>query len=504
MPTANLTRDRPSDMQPQSTAADNVHPLERVTATTSDREIEHPSLAGENARDRATTISDSEAEADTTEEVFKEHFDVEDGSQISCGEEPGPDEDEERADMGHGSQSTNTTTHPLSTTTAQQAAMRCQRRMEIIRGRRNAREAGARGRERAGTPVARLPTQGSQSARQPTLQQGVKTDMGQANDAAEATDVNHGRQTGLGGLGNADAERVDSDTMEEGAAIIVRTGQDGPRNKRRKKITVFIKQWARCYAPTCRFGIYSSQMVESINNAIKKIRILPVGFLLCVGIGLLALSLTPADAMYATSADLNREGTCYRGQFDYGESSDFDYGMVAQVPSGDFNSGKGCGRCYEVSCMDHPSCLEGSVLVRAVGQNGDFNLNFAAWDRIVADRAAGRVEIDYRSVDCPSNGGMKVRLVDDSNSYNFALQILGAAWSGGVENVELSNDGSQWSSMTTYRWGATWVLNPAKDVVDAGRPVSVRVTGGGQQVVLQDVIPSGWSAGTTYESGTNF
>ncbi|CAI5523794.1 unnamed protein product [Closterium sp. Naga37s-1] len=250
--------------------------------------------------------------------------------------------------------------------------------------------------------------------------------------------------------------------------------------------------------------------------------------LLCVGFVLLALVLTPADAMYATSADLNREGTCYRGQFDYGESSDFDYGMVAQVPSDDFNSGKGCGRCYEVSCMNHPSCLEGSVLVRVVGQNGDFNLNFAAWDRIVADRAAGRVEIDYRSVDCPSNGGLKVRLVDDSNSYNFALQILGAAGSGGVENVELSNDGSQWTSMTTYGWGATWVLNPhrgkgklrfwgsevafcvclfrdaAKDVVDAGRPVSVRVTGGGQQVVLQDVIPSGWSAGTTYESGTNF
>ncbi|CAI5974738.1 unnamed protein product [Closterium sp. NIES-65] len=233
-------------------------------------------------------------------------------------------------------------------------------------------------------------------------------------------------------------------------------------------------------------------------------RVSKVGVLLCVVIILLALALAPADAMYATSADLNREGTCYRGQFNYGESSDFDYGMVAQVPSGDFNSGKGCGRCYEVSCMNHPSCLEGSVLVRAVGQNGDFNLNFAAWDRIVGDRAAGRVEIDYRSVDCSSNGGVKVRLVDDSNSYNFALQILGAAGSGGVENVELSNDGSQWTSMTTYGWGATWVLNPAKDVVDAGLPVSVRVTGSGQQVVLQDVIPSGWSAGTTYESGTNF
>ncbi|CAI5939985.1 unnamed protein product [Closterium sp. NIES-64] len=61
--------------------------------------------------------------------------------------------------------------------------------------------------------------------------------MGRANEAAAATDVNHGVVTGLGGPGNADAERVDSDTMEDAAGIIVRTGQDGPRYKRKKKIT---------------------------------------------------------------------------------------------------------------------------------------------------------------------------------------------------------------------------------------------------------------------------
>ncbi|CAI5988930.1 unnamed protein product [Closterium sp. NIES-64] len=46
----------------------------------------------------------------------------------------------------------------------------------------------------------------------------------------------------------------------------------------------------------------------------------------------------------------------------------------------------------------------------------------------------------------------------------------------------------------------------SSDVVDKGRKLSVRVTatGGGQQVVLQDVIPSKWSSGKIYESGTNF
>ncbi|CAI5494287.1 unnamed protein product [Closterium sp. Naga37s-1] len=177
-----------------------------------------------------------------------------------------------------------------------------------------------------------------------------------------------------------------------------------------------------------------------------------VGGLLCVGFVLLALALSPADAIQAALGDLNREGTCYWGQFSYADSPYFDKGMVAQ------------------------------------------------------DRNVGNVEIDYRSVDCPSSRTMAVRIENNSNVYNFVVQILGAAKSGGVEKVEISNDGKQWKSMTNNGWGATWTLNPAKDIVDKGRKVSVRVTatGGGQQVVLQDVIPSKWSSGKTYESGTNF
>ncbi|CAI7806580.1 unnamed protein product, partial [Closterium sp. NIES-53] len=275
MPTANHTRDRPCDLWPKSAAADNVHPSDHVTATPT----ELPSLAGENVGDMLTIMSDSQAEADT-KEVFMEQFDVEHGSQISCGEEPEDDEVEECTDMGHCSQANTTTTQRLSTTAAQQAAMRRQQRMEIIRGRRNATEGSARGLECGDSPAAQLPTQGSQTVRRSTSQQGVSPAMGRANEADSATDVNHAEETGLVGLGSADAQREDSDNMEEGANIVVRTGQDAPRYKRKKKITVFIKQWARCYAPTCRFGIYSSQMVESINNAIKKIRILPVSYVM--------------------------------------------------------------------------------------------------------------------------------------------------------------------------------------------------------------------------------
>ncbi|CAI7879948.1 unnamed protein product [Closterium sp. NIES-53] len=200
MPTANHTRDRPCDLRPQSTAADNVHPSDHVTATPS----ELPSLAGENVGDMLTIMSDSQAEADT-KEVFMEQFNVEDGSQISCGEEPEDVEVEEGTDMGHCSQANTTTTQRLSTTAVQQAVMRRQRRMEVIRERRNATEGSARGLERAESPAAQLPTQGSQTVRPPTLQQGVSPAMGRANEAAKATDVNHAVETGLVGLGSADA-----------------------------------------------------------------------------------------------------------------------------------------------------------------------------------------------------------------------------------------------------------------------------------------------------------
>ncbi|CAI7811669.1 unnamed protein product [Closterium sp. NIES-54] len=115
MPTANHTRDRPCDLRPKSAAADNVHPSDHVTATPT----EPPSLAGENVGDMLTTMSDSQAEADT-KEVFMEQFDVEDESQTSCREEPEDDEVEECTDMGHCSQANTTTTQRLSTTAAQQ------------------------------------------------------------------------------------------------------------------------------------------------------------------------------------------------------------------------------------------------------------------------------------------------------------------------------------------------------------------------------------------------
>ncbi|CAI5473950.1 unnamed protein product [Closterium sp. Yama58-4] len=177
--------------------------------------------------------------------------------------------------------------------------------------------------------------------------------------------------------------------------------------------------------------------------------------------------------------------------------------MVAQVPAGKFDNSKGCGTCYEVSCTGR-ACKGGSVKVRAIGQAGEnFNLDTPVWNKLVGGQG-GQVEVTYDQVDCSSSGGMAVRLMPDAGQYYFALQIFGAARRGRVEKVEISKDGSDWKSMTNNGWGATWVLNPATGVVDAGRAVSVRVSGSGKQVVLDGVIPSKWRGGEIYKSSKNF
>ncbi|CAI5475881.1 unnamed protein product [Closterium sp. Yama58-4] len=233
-------------------------------------------------------------------------------------------------------------------------------------------------------------------------------------------------------------------------------------------------------------------------------RVSKVASLLCVGIVLLALALTPADAIPATSSDLNSDGTCYRdfqGRF---RNSPY-FGKVAQVPVSKFNSNKGCGTCYEVSCSGR-ACKGGSVKVRAIGNSGweAFNLDAPVWNQLVGGQG-GQVEVTYDPVDCDSSGGMAVRLLGQASRDYFALQILGTAKKGGVDKVELSSDGKKWSSM--FIEGGAWVMRPATGVVESGRAVSVRVTAadGGRQVVLDRVIPSNWSGREeTYKTNKNF
>ncbi|CAI7763122.1 unnamed protein product [Closterium sp. NIES-54] len=211
----------------------------------------------------------------------------------------------------------------------------------------------------------------------------------------------------------------------------------------------------------------------------------------------------PADAIPASSSDLNSDGMRYRkfeGRF---RNSPY-FGKVAQETASKFNNNKGCRTCYEVSCTGH-ACKGGSVKVRVIGTSGweAFNLDTPVWNQLVGSQG-GQVEVTYGQVDCDSSGGMAVRVLSESSRDYFALQIFGAAKKGGVENVELSRDGKQWKSM--FVEGGAWVLRSATGVVDSGHAVSVRMTAVsvGRKAVLDGAIPSDWRGGEIYKTNKNF
>ncbi|CAI5468605.1 unnamed protein product [Closterium sp. Yama58-4] len=78
-----------------------------------------------------------------------------------------------------------------------------------------------------------------------------------------------------------EATVVEEGSLEDGEdGVRVRTGLRGDCTARRNRIWVYEKQWARCAAPTRRFGIYMSNMAESTNGAVKSIHRVPPAYLL--------------------------------------------------------------------------------------------------------------------------------------------------------------------------------------------------------------------------------
>ncbi|CAI5505608.1 unnamed protein product [Closterium sp. Naga37s-1] len=183
--------------------------------------------------------------------------------------------------------------------------------------------------------------------------------------------------------------------------------------------------------------------------------------------------------------DINKGGgTCgFEGSFDM--SGQFDHGHTLYVPESFYEKGAACGAC--------------------------FTLSDVAWDGLVADRKRRDVDVQFKKVPCNATSTMAVRVVSDSKKHKFGIQILGAGGLG-VAGVEISNDGKKWVRMERKDGAATWTVNSkdakdaAKNIVRSGKHMSVRVTAAtsGEKVVLDNIIPAGWTAARVYLSKSNF
>ncbi|XP_028754182.1 putative expansin-B2 [Neltuma alba] len=184
-----------------------------------------------------------------------------------------------------------------------------------------------------------------------------------------------------------------------------------------------------------------------------------------------------------------------------------------------YESGKGCGACYEVKCTGNPACSGNPVEVvitdECPGCGGadkvHFDLSGTAFGAMAVSgqaqklRDAGILQIQHRRVKCNYRGTSLAFHVDSgSNANYFACLVEYEDGDGDLAKVELKEalDSATWTPMQ-QSWGAVWKLNAGAPLK---APFSLRLTTveSGRTLVADHVIPAGWTPGQTYRSPVNF
>ncbi|KAK9669164.1 hypothetical protein RND81_13G112800 [Saponaria officinalis] len=176
-----------------------------------------------------------------------------------------------------------------------------------------------------------------------------------------------------------------------------------------------------------------------------------------------------------------------------------------------FESGAKCGSCYEVKCVNSPWCIAGSVQVTATnlcppstGPQAWCNAPLHHFDLTepmflkIGQYKAGIVPIQYRRIPCARQGGIKFQF--DGNPYFNLVLVYNVGGAGDVTSMKIKGTNTNWIQMSR-NWGMNWQTG----VVLTAQALSFQVTiSDGRTLQFDNVAPSNWQFGQTYQGNANF